>query len=67
VELGTRNKLWGTVVDVKVGTIMAAVTVDIGGQAIVAAVTRDGVEQLELENGDEVTLLIKATEVMLGK
>jgi molybdopterin-binding protein len=67
MELSTRNKLWGTVTDVKLGAIMAEVTVDIGGQVIVAAITRGGVEQLELENGDEVTVLIKATEVMLGK
>ena len=67
MELSTRKKLVGTVTDVKLGTIMAEVTVDIGGQAIVAAVTRGGVEQLELENGDEVTVLIKATEVMLGQ
>ena len=51
----------------KLGTIMAEVTVDIGGQAIVVAVTRGGVEQLGLENDDEVTVLIKATEVMLGR
>jgi len=67
MELSARNKLWGTVTDVKLGTIMAEVTVDIGGQAVVAAVTRGGVEQIELEIGDEVTVLIKATEVMLGK
>ena len=67
VELSTRNQLRGTVQDVKLGTIMAEVTVDVGGQTIVAAVTRGGVEGLGLEAGDEVTVLIKATEVMLGK
>jgi molybdopterin-binding protein len=33
----------------------------------VAAVTRHSVENLELKEGDEVTVLIKATEVMLAK
>ena len=51
----------------KFGSIMAEVIVDIGGQAIVAAVTRGGVEQLGVEAGDDVVVLIKATEVMLGK
>ena len=47
--------------------VMAQVTVDIGGQTVVAAVTRGGVEQLGVAAGDDVTVLIKATEVMLGK
>jgi molybdopterin-binding protein len=67
MELSTRNQLHGKVVDVKLGTIMAEVTVDIGGQTVVAAVTRGGVEHLALAAGDDVTVLIKATEVMLGK
>jgi molybdopterin-binding protein len=67
MELSTRNQLKGTVKSVKTGTIMAEVVVDVGGQEIVAAVTRGGVEQLSLSEGDAVTVLIKATEVMLGK
>jgi molybdopterin-binding protein len=67
LELSTRNQLRGTVTDVKLGTIMAEVTVDVGGQTVVAAVTRGGLEQLGLAAGDDVTVLIKATEVMLGK
>jgi molybdopterin-binding protein len=46
---------------------MAEVVVDVGGQEIVAAVTRGGVEHLALSEGDAVVVLIKATEVMLGK
>jgi molybdopterin-binding protein len=46
---------------------MAEVIVDIGGQEVVAAITRGSAEQLALAEGDAVTVLIKATEVMLGK
>ena len=67
MELSTRNQLKGTVKSVKLGTIMAEVVVDVGGQEIVAAVTRGGVEGLNLSEGEGVTVLIKATEVMLGK
>ena len=67
MELSTRNQLKGKVTDVRLGTIMAEVTVDIGGQTVVAAVTRGGVEQLGVEAGNDVVVLIKATEVMLGK
>ena len=67
MELSTRNQLKGTVKGVRTGTIMAEVVVDVGGQDIVAAITRGSVEQLGLAEGDAVTVLVKATEVMIGK
>jgi molybdopterin-binding protein len=67
MELSARNQLDATVKDVKVGTIMAEVTVDVGGQDVVAAITRGSVERLGLNQGDGVKVVIKATEVMLAK
>jgi molybdopterin-binding protein len=67
MKLSTRNQLAGKVTEVKLGTIMSEITVDVGGQTVVAAITRGSVEALELAVGDNVTVLIKATEVMLGK
>lgn len=67
MELSARNQLRGTVRDVKLGNIMAEVTVDVGGQEIVSAITRGSVERLGIQAGDEVTVIIKATEVLLGK
>ena len=67
MELSTRNQLEGTVTSITLGVVMAEVTVDIGGQTVVAAVTRGGVEQISLNEGDNVTVLLKATEVVLGK
>ena len=67
MELSARNQLDGTVKDVKLGTIMAEVTVDVGGQEVIAAITRGSVERLGLSDGDEITVVIKATEVMLAR
>lgn len=67
MKLSTRNQLAGKVTDVKLGTIMSEITVDVGGQTVVAAITRGSAEHLELAAGDDVVVLIKATEVMLGK
>ena len=67
MKLSTRNQLAGKVTDVELGTIMSEITVDVGGQTIVAAITRSSAEHLELAAGDDVVVLIKATEVMLGK
>ncbi|HLZ23990.1 MAG TPA: TOBE domain-containing protein [Ktedonobacterales bacterium] len=67
MQLSARNQLKGTVKDVKLGSIMAEVTVDIGGQEVVSAITHGSVERLGLQPGDAVTVIIKSTEVMLGK
>ena len=37
--------------EVKLGTIMAEVVVDVGGQAVVSAITRGSVERLGLAEG----------------
>ncbi len=67
MELSARNQLNGTVKAVKLGTIMAEVAVDVGGQEVVSAITRSSAERLNLQAGDRVTVIIKSTEVMLGK
>ena len=67
MQLSTRNQLAGTVTNVKLGTIMSEITVDVGGQTVTAAITRGSAEELQLAEGDNVTVLIKATEVILGR
>ena len=67
MRLSTRDQLKGTVTNVALDGIMAEVTVDLGGQHVVAAITRGSAEELELAQGDTVMVLVKATEVMLGK
>jgi molybdopterin-binding protein len=66
MELSARNQLRGTVKSVKLGTIMAEVVVDVNGQEIVSAVTRGSAERLGLSEGSAVTVVIKATEVLLA-
>ena len=65
--LTTRNQLDGKVTSVIKGNVMAEVKVDVHGDEFVAAVTRHSVERLGLGEGDAVTVLVKATEVMLAK
>ena len=68
MQLSTRNHLRATVQDVDEGTVMAMVKVALGdGQMITAAITREAVQDLSLTAGDQVTVLVKATVVMLGK
>lgn len=68
MELSARNQLQGTVTNITLGAVMADVSVDIGNrQTVVSAITLASVERLGLKVGDSVTVIIKATEVMLGK
>jgi molybdate transport system regulatory protein len=66
-SLTTRNQLRGTVTGVMTGSVMAEVKVDVSGNEFVAVITKHSVERLNLKDGDEVTVLVKATEVMLAK
>ena len=67
MQISARNQLKGTVKSVKHGSVMSEVVVDVGGQEVVAAITRSSAESLGLAQGDQVTAIIKATEVILGK
>ena len=67
MELSARNQLRGTITNVKLGGIMAEVTMDVGGQEVVAAITRGSVERLGLATGQPAIAVIKATEVLIAK
>jgi molybdate transport system regulatory protein len=67
MELSARNQIEGTATAVKLGGVMAQVTIEIGGcNELVAAITRDSAEGLGLVEGSRVVALIKATEVMVA-
>lgn len=68
MQLSARNVFKGKVVEATAGPIMAKVRVDIGGGNIVTAiVTADAVSALQVATGDEISVVMKATEVMLAK
>ena len=67
MELSARNQLQGRVISVKLGSVMAEVQVDISGQSLLSVITSASAKQLALKAGDAVTVVIKATGVMIGK
>ncbi len=66
MKLSARNQLRGTVTAVKLGTIMSEIAVDVGGQQVVAVITRGSAEELGIKQGVSVTVVIKSTDVMLA-
>ena len=67
MQLSARNQLPGTVKKVSLGKIMAEVLIDVGGQEVAAEITASSAKRLKLKKGDQVTAIIKSTEVMIGK
>jgi molybdate transport system regulatory protein len=67
MQLSARNQLKGQVVRVKSGSVMAEVEVKVKAGKVVAAITDGSAKRLKLKVGDKVTVIIKATEVLIGK
>lgn len=67
MELSARNQIPGTVTSVKSGTVMAEVEVSIEAGEVTAAITAGSANALALKEGDRVTVIVKATEVLIGK
>ena len=67
MSISARNKLKGKVSEIKLGDVMAEVTIRVGQNIIDAIITRRSAEELQLKKGDSVVAVIKATEVMVSK
>jgi molybdopterin-binding protein len=68
LQFSARNRLNAVVKAVKLGDVMAEVTVSLpDGQEVVATITRTSAEHLKLQVGESVVAVIKSTEVMIGK
>jgi molybdopterin-binding protein len=65
MALSTRNRLPGTVTEVVKGAAAAKVSLDVDGNKMVALITRESADELGLEEGQRVTALVKATDVMI--
>ncbi len=65
--LSIRNQIPGTIVRIDTGPVMATVAIEIiGGQTLVAAITKSGADDLALSRGREIVALVKSTEVSLA-
>jgi molybdate transport system regulatory protein len=65
--LSARNRLSGRVSSVQHGEAMGLVKVVVGQETVEAAITTQAIKEMGLKEGDQVTAIIKATEVILAK
>jgi molybdopterin-binding protein len=67
MRISARNQIKGTVVEVKKGATTSHVRVDIGGgQIITSSITNEAVDELGIKAKGHVTVVVKASDVMIG-
>jgi molybdopterin-binding protein len=66
MQLSARNQIPARVTGITAGEAIANVELDANGIRLVASVTVEAVRQLGLEEGSDVTAIIKASEVILA-
>ena len=67
MALSARNRLRGTLEEIELDAILARVVVRVGDNLVEAVITRRSADELQLKQGDTVTAVVKATEVMIDK
>ena len=68
MKLSARNIVKGTVVDVAKGPATTKVKIDIGnGTVLTSSVTTEAADDLGLAVGDQVSAIIKSSDVIIGK
>jgi len=67
VAISARNQLEGKITDIRLGDVMAHITVRVGKNLIESIITRRSADEMKLKKGDTVTVTVKATEVMIAK
>jgi molybdopterin-binding protein len=61
------NQIKGTVIEVKKGATTSHVRVDIGGgQIVTSSITNEAVDDLGIKAKGDVTVVIKASDVMIA-
>lgn len=63
MPLSARNHLKGEVTDVLSGIVTALITIKVGNNVVESVITKQSAEELNLKKSDQVTAVIKATEV----
>jgi molybdopterin-binding protein len=66
MKISARNQIPARVTSINRGEAIANVELDAGGVRLVASITVEAVEELGLTEGDAVTALVKASDVILA-
>lgn len=66
MRLSARNQLAGTVTRINEGAAIGNVEIDVNGQRLVSSITVEAIRELGLSEGQRVTAIVKASDVILA-
>ncbi|HRX21273.1 MAG TPA: TOBE domain-containing protein [Syntrophomonadaceae bacterium] len=67
MRISDPNKLVGKVMEIKTGSELTEVIIDIGDRPVTATITAGAAEALDLHKDDEVFTVFKSTDVTIIK
>ncbi len=68
MKVGARNRIVGKVTEVKKGSVMAQVKLEIpAGSRMASVMTAESLDEMGLKPGDQVEVVVKAVNVLLVK
>lgn len=68
MKISARNQIPGTVVEIVPGAVNGSIKINIGQGVIVTSnITEEAIADLGLAIGDAVTVIVKASDVLIGK
>ncbi len=67
MRISARNQIKGRIVEVRKGATTSHIRVDIGGgQIMTSSITNEAVDDLGIQSGSDVTVVVKASDVMIA-
>jgi molybdopterin-binding protein len=67
MKASARNRLPGTVTEVKIEGLMAQIGLKVGDNHMVALISAEAAREMDLKVGDQAVAMVKATSVMVTK
>jgi molybdate transport system regulatory protein len=67
LSISARNKFQGEVIKITRGEVNSEIVLDIGGDTIASVITTEAVKALNLKVGDNLSAVIKSSDIMVGK
>jgi len=65
MKVGARNRIIGKVTEIKKGSVMCQVKVEVPASAMSSVMTMDSLEEMGLKKGDSVQVVVKGVNVLL--
>ncbi|ASM34749.1 ModE family transcriptional regulator [Campylobacter sputorum subsp. bubulus] len=66
LKFSATNQITGKVKDIELGDVMSKITINSDGLEISSVITKESTQSLNLKQGDSVTAMIKATNIIVG-